>query len=237
MPVLRPRRNSVQRVGTGKAGFTLVEVIVVIVIIAILAAIGVPALTGYIDKAQDKQYIAQARNVMVAARTMNDEAYAAGELAKSKSNNVSDNYIVTGNDSNDNDNPKLWYAHALSYFIAGSTDTSRYEFQKRVSALLGEEALIENEDYYKENGYWDFYVFGSKDSTLLNADGFCWFLYPEGDNPSKPCIIVTYKLDRITALSDNTCDAFRDAAFDELASMPYNPDAGYEVYHLDTWYE
>jgi prepilin-type N-terminal cleavage/methylation domain-containing protein len=44
-----------------RAGFTLVEVIVVLVILAILAAIAIPALTGYIDKAQDKQYIAEHR--------------------------------------------------------------------------------------------------------------------------------------------------------------------------------
>jgi prepilin-type N-terminal cleavage/methylation domain-containing protein len=41
-----------------RAGFTLVEVIVVLVILALLAAIAIPALTGYIDKAQDKKYIA-----------------------------------------------------------------------------------------------------------------------------------------------------------------------------------
>ena len=35
-----------------KRGFTLVELIVVLVILALLAALLVPALTGYIDKAR-----------------------------------------------------------------------------------------------------------------------------------------------------------------------------------------
>jgi type IV pilus assembly protein PilA len=60
---------------SGKKGFTLVEVIVVIVIIAILAAIGVPALTGYIDKAHDRQIIADAHNLQIALQAIGVDAY------------------------------------------------------------------------------------------------------------------------------------------------------------------
>lgn len=59
-----------------KKGFTLVELIVVLVILAILAALLVPALTGYIDKAKEKAIIAETRQVVVAAQTLGDEAYA-----------------------------------------------------------------------------------------------------------------------------------------------------------------
>lgn len=60
-----------------KKGFTLVEVIVVLVILAILAAILVPALTGYIDKANDKAAVTEARSVVVACQTVGSEAYAS----------------------------------------------------------------------------------------------------------------------------------------------------------------
>ena len=57
-------------------GFTLIEVIVILVILAILAAILVPALTGYIDKANEKLAVAEARSVVVASQTIGSELYA-----------------------------------------------------------------------------------------------------------------------------------------------------------------
>lgn len=62
-------------------GFTLVEMIVVLVIIAILAAITIPALLKYIDKARDKQIVIDARTAYLAAETAVSEAYASGGAA------------------------------------------------------------------------------------------------------------------------------------------------------------
>lgn len=71
-----------------KKGFTLVELIVVLVILAILMAILIPALTGYIRKAQDKQVIAEGRTALMAAQTALSEAYekkdAGTEFTESK---------------------------------------------------------------------------------------------------------------------------------------------------------
>ncbi len=44
-----------------KKGFTLIELIVVIAILAILAAILIPSLTGYLDKANQAKNLANAR--------------------------------------------------------------------------------------------------------------------------------------------------------------------------------
>ena len=60
-------------------GFTLVELIVVLVILAILAAILVPALLGYIDRAKQNQDILNARNFYTAAQTVATEFYAQGK--------------------------------------------------------------------------------------------------------------------------------------------------------------
>jgi prepilin-type N-terminal cleavage/methylation domain-containing protein len=59
----------------GKKGFTLIEVIVVLVILAILAAIAIPALTGYIDKANQRAAISQAAVVRTALQAIASDSY------------------------------------------------------------------------------------------------------------------------------------------------------------------
>ena len=67
-------------------GFTLVELIVVLVILAILAAILVPALLGWIDKANSQKDIEKAKAAMTAAQAVFTEAY--GKDMPVKNNNV-----------------------------------------------------------------------------------------------------------------------------------------------------
>lgn len=65
----------IKKAKENKKGFTLVELIVVLVILAILAAILIPTLTGYIDKANEKKVIAEARMTLMAAQTTMSEYY------------------------------------------------------------------------------------------------------------------------------------------------------------------
>ena len=66
----------IQKQRNRKAGFTLVELIVVLVILAILAALLVPALTGYMDK----QVIAETRSLLTAIQTEASELYAEDKI-------------------------------------------------------------------------------------------------------------------------------------------------------------
>ena len=65
-------------------GFTLVELIVVLVILAILAAILVPTLLGYIDKARSEKDFATAQSIRVATQAQIDELYGKGDNEVSK---------------------------------------------------------------------------------------------------------------------------------------------------------
>lgn len=85
-----------------KRGVTLVELIVVLVILAVLVAISIPALTGYIDKAKEKQIILETRQLVMASQTLLDEEYAKFQ----KNSNLNPQIIVsketTGIDNNGN---------------------------------------------------------------------------------------------------------------------------------------
>lgn len=54
-------------------GFTLVEIIVVLVVLAILAAFTIPTMLGFVADAKGKAYIAEAREVYVAAQAVTTE--------------------------------------------------------------------------------------------------------------------------------------------------------------------
>lgn len=73
-------------------GFTLVELIVVLVILAILAAILVPQLLGYIDRAKKDQYILEAKNCMTATQTELTDLYAHDSVV-----GINDDSLVGGN--------------------------------------------------------------------------------------------------------------------------------------------
>lgn len=59
----------INRMRKNRKGFTLVEIIVVLVILAILAAFTIPTMLGFVNDAKGKSYIAEAREVYVAAQS------------------------------------------------------------------------------------------------------------------------------------------------------------------------
>lgn len=65
-----------------KAGFTLVELIVVIAILGILAGIAVPMYTGYIKRANDAKVLSELSGVLTTAQAANAMTGNVNEVAK-----------------------------------------------------------------------------------------------------------------------------------------------------------
>lgn len=141
-----------------KKGFTLVELIVVLVILAILASLLIPALTGYIDKAKQKNIIAEARGVWTAAQSGAAEyygLYATDEATKKamKFNITIDGqkYTNIGRISNCSfyDEQRNWHKTNLSssqkitqeillYLDSKDPNNSQYSFGNAAEPLSGQ---------------------------------------------------------------------------------------------------
>ena len=68
--------TGLKRTPRSRGGFTLVELIVVLVILGVLAAFSVPALTGYIDSAKEKQAVSETQACVMTATRQGAQNYA-----------------------------------------------------------------------------------------------------------------------------------------------------------------
>ena len=143
-------------------GFTLVELIVVLVILAILAAILVPTLLGYIDRARSEKDFSTAQTVRVAAQAAIDQAYGEGNLANgtTPANALTISTMsgtmegVTAKATSTNDADKYL---KLVYTLSGVDANKVTEYGFKYDAGIIKKGYVKiNGHYYelKEDGTW-----------------------------------------------------------------------------------
>jgi prepilin-type N-terminal cleavage/methylation domain-containing protein len=235
--VLRGRMNHAEKARWQRAGFTLVEVIVVLVILAILAAIAIPALTGYIDKAEDKKYIALARDAAVAIRTVFDEAYSDGTLGSGITPGASVPNVIEDLDYFENGGfntgaVKLWNSYSLGVTdsnLLDDKDKGHVFYYHKANELIG--TGISDAQYIgRDPGTWyfDFCAPNTSGYTLLNAPAFIYRYFPERNAMGRPVVVVTYGIDPL----ENVTKISEIWTARDDGTMTCNDEAGYKIYHV-----
>lgn len=151
--------NGIKKSILRERGFTLVEIIVVLVVLAILAAFTIPTMLGFVEDAKAKAYIAEAREVYVAAQAVATEMVGSGrsDLKTTSTNNP--------------------YDALNSYWVSRCDESGSHSFENPASMQMKkylEKDMLKitknsyRQNYGKDESYW--YVRMGKSSNYEDKE-------------------------------------------------------------------
>ncbi|MDR2671954.1 MAG: hypothetical protein LBC35_01380 [Coriobacteriales bacterium] len=119
------------------------------------------------------------------------------------------------------------YKHFQLYVLSHFAYSDFLKLYREAARLIGEE--YEATDV-TDPGFWEIHYLApaGSDATAATADAFYFGFAPEGVVSGKPVIGVTYKLTRLDEIETDM--DFMTAIYS--GTITYDPNAGYEVYHL-----
>lgn len=136
-----------------KRGFTLVELIVVLVILAVLAAMLIPALTGYIRRAREEKEYQAASTVYAAGQALLTEAYGKGTVAADGSVTLDETNLTVGQ---------------LSELTGLTLSAAKYTYDTEVEEGAGAYVITAFSVQFEEGGNW--YCYDGTQWTIAEAD-------------------------------------------------------------------
>lgn len=148
-------------------GFTLVEMIVVLVIIAILAAITIPALLKYIDKAKEKQVLIDTRSICMAIQTVTTETYATDEWKNLTFGTTKPTDTFASNAANAGSSEKKRYDEIVK--LAG---VSSLENGGSFGAYIADDGVVSLVTYFDGKGKVGAYFRGEDEYGVYDEDTF-----------------------------------------------------------------
>ena len=167
------RRNKLS--SGSKRAFTLVELIVVLVILAVIAAMLVPALTGYIKRAKREHYYDEAYYARVAAQSVMQELYAAGDNALTNQTTDGNNVIWSSGAD------KKWGDRILSLMDRGrgAANNEPYIF---IFGVASNKASAGQSEAAQHTVYYMAYVADENAPAVFYVNGTWMYQYPRYDD-------------------------------------------------------